>query len=176
MKWENFADEMAEAEPVVIEATPYAWKQPEDIPLRDWLYGYQLIRKFVSGTISPGGVGKSSLIAAEALAMVSGKDLLGTTPKQQLRVWLWNLEDPTEETERKIQAAAMHSRLLRRVCGSNSPMSAPLLMLRIGSSAPALTRTTTRAASFTWTPTRVPAWTSLCRFAATAAPTPNSPW
>jgi hypothetical protein len=108
MSWENFADDIAQAEPVNIEATPYAWKQPEEIPLRDWLYGYQLIRKFVSGTISPGGVGKSSLIAAEALAMVSGKNLLGITPKQRLRVWLWNLEDPTEETERKIQAAAIH--------------------------------------------------------------------
>jgi RecA-family ATPase len=28
-----------------------------------------------------------------------------------LRVWLWNLEDPQEETERKIQAAALHYEL-----------------------------------------------------------------
>jgi hypothetical protein len=28
-----------------------------------------------------------------------------------LRVWLWNLEDPQEETERKLQAAAKHYRL-----------------------------------------------------------------
>ena len=40
--------------------------------------------------------------------MVSGNDLLDVTPKRQLRVWLWNLEDPKEETERKIQAAALH--------------------------------------------------------------------
>ena len=53
----------------------------------------------------PGGVGKSSLIATEALAMVSGKPLLGVT-SQRLNVWLWNLEDPHEETVRKIQAAA----------------------------------------------------------------------
>ena len=38
-------------------------------------------------------------------AQVSGKDLLGVTPKERLRVWLWNLEDPQEETQRKIQAA-----------------------------------------------------------------------
>nr|WP_249150695.1 AAA family ATPase [Bradyrhizobium sp. JYMT SZCCT0180] len=70
-----------------------------------------MIRKFVTATISPGGVGKSSLIAAEALAQVSGRDLLGVSLSQRLRVWLWNLEDPQEETERKIQAAALHYRL-----------------------------------------------------------------
>jgi hypothetical protein len=62
----------------------------------------------VTATISPGGIGKSSLIAAEALAMVSGKALLEVSPEQKLKVWLWNLEDPQEETERKIQAAASH--------------------------------------------------------------------
>jgi hypothetical protein len=91
----------------LISATPYGWKEPATITRREWLYGYLLIRKFVSGTVSPGGVGKSSLIAAEALAMASGKDLLDITPKQKLRVWLWNLEDPQEETERKIQATAL---------------------------------------------------------------------
>ncbi|MBR1213970.1 AAA family ATPase [Bradyrhizobium sp. JYMT SZCCT0180] len=78
---------------------------------RGWIYGNLLIRKFVTATISPGGVGKSSLIAAEALAQVSGRDLLGVSLSQRLRVWLWNLEDPQEETERKIQAAALHYRL-----------------------------------------------------------------
>jgi hypothetical protein len=91
-----------------IRATPYTWKEPATIPQRDWLYGRLLLRKFVSATISPGGIGKSSLIAAEALAMVSGKDLLGVISDERLRVWLWNLEDPQEETERKIQAAAIH--------------------------------------------------------------------
>ena len=30
------------------------------------------------------------------------------TPRSRLRVWLWNLEDPQEETQRKVQAAAAH--------------------------------------------------------------------
>jgi hypothetical protein len=94
-----------------IYATPYAWKDPTKITLRDWLYGFILIRKFVTATVSPGAVGKSSLLTAEVLAMVSRKALLGILPKKQLRVWLWNLEDPQEETERKIQAAALHYRL-----------------------------------------------------------------
>ena len=84
------------------------WIDPANIPQRDWLYGRLLIRKFVTATVAPGGLGKSTLITVEALAQVSGKDILGVTPKGQLRVWLWNLEDPQEETQRKIQAAAMH--------------------------------------------------------------------
>jgi RecA-family ATPase len=97
--------------PRPIRATPYVWTDPATISRRQWLYGYLLLRKFVSVTISPGGIGKSSLIVAEALAMVSGKDLLGVGSTELLRVWLWNLEDPIEETKRKIHAAALHYEL-----------------------------------------------------------------
>ncbi|WP_187434656.1 AAA family ATPase [Bradyrhizobium cytisi] len=92
----------------IITAEPYVWIDPEKLPLRDWLYGRLLVRRFLTVTIAPGGVGKSSLIACEALAMVSGKNLLGVLPVRRLKVWLWNLEDPQEETARKIQAAAKH--------------------------------------------------------------------
>jgi hypothetical protein len=92
--------------PAVMRATPYVWVEPESIPPRAWLYGNHLIRKFVASTVAPGGVGKSSLVLAEALAMVSGKPLLGISPPQKLRVWLWNLEDPIEETTRRVQATA----------------------------------------------------------------------
>ena len=98
----------ASPQPSLIPATPYVWIDPANIPQRDWLYGRLLIRKFVTATVAPGGVGKSSLITVEALSQVSGKDLIGVTPKEPLRVWLWNLEDPQEETQRKIQAAAKH--------------------------------------------------------------------
>ena len=94
-----------------ISATPYAWRLPESLPRRDWLYGHLLVRKFLSATVAPGGVGKSALVTAEALAMVSGKPLLGVTPPRAMRVWLWNLEDPQEETARRIQAGALHYHL-----------------------------------------------------------------
>jgi hypothetical protein len=94
-----------------ITATPYKWIDPKTIRRREWLYGYLLIRKFVTATVAPGGIGKSSLGAVESLAQVSGRDLLGVLPPRKLRVWLWNLEDPQEETERKIQAAAIHYKL-----------------------------------------------------------------
>jgi hypothetical protein len=107
---ENPAKEEGPTTPV-IHATPYVFTDPASIPMRQWLYGKHLLRKFVTGTISPGGIGKSSLVTGEALAMVSGKDLLDISPPACLRVWLWNLEDPLEETTRKIQAAALHYEL-----------------------------------------------------------------
>ena len=72
-----------------------------------------LVRQFLSMTIAPGGVGKSSLIATETLAMVTGRALLGVKPDRPLKVWLWNLEDPQIETARKIQAACLHSGIKR---------------------------------------------------------------
>ena len=94
--------------PPVFKATPYFWTDPKKIPRRDFLYGHHLIRKFVSATIAPGGVGKSSLIVTEALSMASGKPLLGIHPSSRSRVWLWNLEDPYDEISRHIQATAQH--------------------------------------------------------------------
>jgi len=91
-----------------LRATPYIWRDPATIHARQWLYGRNLIRKQVSVTVAPGGVGKSSLLIAEALAMVTGRELLGKTVREPLRVWSWNLEDPRDEIERRIQAACLH--------------------------------------------------------------------
>jgi hypothetical protein len=94
-----------------ISATPFNWIDPKNIPQRQWLYRPHYIRKFESATISTGGVGKSSLVIAEALAMVSGKPLLGVWPQQKLRVWYWNGEDPADELLRRFIAGAIQHKL-----------------------------------------------------------------
>jgi hypothetical protein len=98
-------------QPTAMLATPYKWTSPDSIAERQWIYDRRLIRKFATATIAPGGIGKSSLEITEMLAMVSGKTLLGVPLVRQLRVWLWNLEDPREETVRRIQATAKHFNL-----------------------------------------------------------------
>lgn len=100
-----------EEHPPVIYATPFQWIDPKMLPRRDFVYGTHLIRKYVSVTVSPGGLGKTSLTIAEALAMVTGRPLLGTKPSKALRCWLFNAEDPRDEMDRRIMAAAMHFRL-----------------------------------------------------------------
>jgi hypothetical protein len=94
--------------PGEFQATPFAWRDSADIPPRQWLYGRHLIRKFLSLDIAAGGLGKSSVKVVEALALTTGKPLLGKEVHGgPFSVWLYNLEDPDEETERRIHAAAV---------------------------------------------------------------------
>lgn len=90
-----------------LRATQFVWRDEAAIPPRKWLYGRHLLRKFVSVDVAAGGVGKSSVKIGEALAMASGQALYGRALHEgQLRVWLYNLEDPAEETERRLHATA----------------------------------------------------------------------
>jgi hypothetical protein len=61
-----------------IAATPFSSLDPITIPRRQFLYGRHLIRQFVSTTVAPGGIGKSSLGIAEALC--SGGSALWAHP------------------------------------------------------------------------------------------------
>lgn len=94
--------------PPLITAQPYIWRDPATIPPRRWLYGRHYVRGYVSATIAPGGLGKSSLCLVEAVAMATGRSLLGVEPRRRLKVWYWNGEDPLDEIERRIAAILLH--------------------------------------------------------------------
>lgn len=94
--------------PRLISATPWRLPDPKSIPPREWLYGHHYIRKFVSVTISPGGVGKTSLGMGEALCMATGRELFGVKVFRRARVWLWNGEDPQDELDRRLASACIH--------------------------------------------------------------------
>jgi hypothetical protein len=89
-------------------ATPYTWRDPATIPPRDFLYGDHVIRRYVSGIVSMGGVGKTSEVQVEIAAMVTGRNLLSIKPKRQYRVWYINLEDPQDEIDRRFAAIFKH--------------------------------------------------------------------
>lgn len=88
--------------------TPFVWCDPATLPPRPWVYGRHLIRKQVSVTVASGGVGKSSQAIVEGLAMAAGRELLGEWTAINLRVWVYNLEDPRDELNRRIIAAMQH--------------------------------------------------------------------
>jgi hypothetical protein len=92
----------------LIKATPFEWIDPKTLPRREFLFGTHLIRKFISVTVAPGGLGKSSLTIAEALAMVTGRPFFNGGLTQPLRVWMFNAEDPREELNRRIMGACLH--------------------------------------------------------------------
>lgn len=88
--------------------TPFTWIDPKLIPARRWIYGNHYIRSNVSVLASAGGVGKTSMQIVEALAIATGKPLLGEEVREQCNVWVVNLEDPLEEMQRRLVAAMLH--------------------------------------------------------------------
>lgn len=81
--------------------------EPSRLPRREFLYGTQYAAGQCSATIAPTKVGKSSIGIVEALAMASGRPLLGVTPVRPLRVWIWNGEDAQDELDRRFAAAKL---------------------------------------------------------------------
>lgn len=85
--------------------TVYDFWDASKLEPRKWIYGKHYLRKFVSVLASAGGVGKTSMIIAEALSIASGKPLLGEAVHERCKVWIVNLEDPMEEMQRRVLAA-----------------------------------------------------------------------
>ena len=123
--------------PPVIAASPFIWIDPSKIPPRRWLYRPHYIRQFCSLTLSTGGVGKSSMLIAEALALATGKPLLGIKPVQRLRTWYFNGEDPVEELQRRFAAVAKHYRITEADIGDgylfvDSGRTMPIVLVEEG--------------------------------------------
>lgn len=85
--------------------TEYAFFDEAALQPRQWVYGKHYLRSFVSVLASAGGIGKTSLQIVEALAICTGRPLLGEEVAEQCNVWIINLEDPMEEMQRRILAA-----------------------------------------------------------------------
>lgn len=78
------------------------------VPPRRWVYGRHYLRGFVSVLASAGGIGKTSLQIVEALAIATGRPLLGEPVHESVPVWIINLEDPDDEMQRRVLAAMRH--------------------------------------------------------------------
>lgn len=100
-----------------IRATPYRWPAPNSLPRREWLLGQWLLRGEVTAIIGPGGTGKSTICAAMALSLASGRPLLGKLlPSGPQSAWIYNLEDAQDELDRQISAASMFHGIGREDC------------------------------------------------------------
>lgn len=97
-------EERQQEEAAGIQASGVSEADLLSIAPRPWLYGRKLVRGFVSVLASPGGTGKSAWVTAAACDMAAGVSTLHDAPHAPLRVWLYNLEDPRDETLRKLSA------------------------------------------------------------------------
>ena len=87
-----------------------SWQPIEETAVapREWLYGNHYIRKFASVTVAPGGLGKSTLVLVECIAMATGRPLLGIRPHGLCKVVYFNAEDPLDEIQRRVLAVCRH--------------------------------------------------------------------
>jgi hypothetical protein len=106
-----------------------------EIPPRQWVMPGWLARKFVSGAIAPGALGKTQLMLALALSIVSGNKIpFGIAPVEQTAVWYWNQEDSEEELTRRLKAAMQHFGLSEADLGGrlylDSGVEKPMMLVR----------------------------------------------
>ena len=91
-----------------IRATPYQWRELQEIRRRAWLYGRHYIRGFLSTTIGRPGLGKTDLAIVESIDMAAARKILDHQDRDPLRVWYLG-EDTREELERRVATAcAVH--------------------------------------------------------------------
>jgi hypothetical protein len=83
--------------------SPVDYKSLFKVPRREKLYGSHLVAGYLSVIVAPGGMGKSSLLLAEAVDMASGGKVFGRT-QQSVAVLYWNGEDPFDELQRRVAA------------------------------------------------------------------------
>jgi hypothetical protein len=95
-------------EAYALTATPMEWCDITTIEPRDWIYGRHYIRGFATASVAPSKLGKSPLVMAEAVAMVTGRALLNENIRRQVRVWYWNGEDPYKELKLRFAAIFKH--------------------------------------------------------------------
>ncbi len=82
----------------------------DDAPIapRGWLLGNVFCRRFVSSPLADGGVGKTAVRIAQALAMATGQPITGEHIFQRCRVLIVSLEDDMDELRRRVRAARLH--------------------------------------------------------------------
>jgi hypothetical protein len=90
---------------------PWEWLDPSTIARLECLYGDHYWRGEIVGTTALGGTGKSLLYIAEALAMITGKPLLGEASRGGLKVMLMNYEDSELVLRQRITAAMLHYKI-----------------------------------------------------------------
>ena len=80
---------------------------------REWVYGRHYIRKFLSVTVAGGGTGKTALTMAEAVAMATGRNLLGVETEKR-RVWVGIWKTRSRNCTADLQPSCCITALTRR--------------------------------------------------------------
>ena len=113
--WQKFTDDQLDddidrmMEKRGVDKTTFTFQQyvTTSIPRLEFVYGKYYARGILSSTSAAGGVGKTRLVVAEAVAMVTGIPILHVKPKGVLRVGYIG-EEPSDSFHRQVQAVQKH--------------------------------------------------------------------
>ena len=104
------------------------------LPRRRWLLGRSLLRGHMTLLVAPAGVGKSTHGIARAVAVATGRDITGEPVHEQVKTWVYNIEDDTDELKRRLGAVLQHRSIpfadTRNLVAINSGADRPLLFAR----------------------------------------------
>jgi len=92
---------------------PARLPDPETLQPRQWLYGTELVRGFVTVLVAPGGTGKSAYAMAVGISLASRRAFLGSHIFSPVNVAVINLDDPMDELERRVAAVMLAHRIRR---------------------------------------------------------------
>lgn len=81
------------------------------IPPRGWLLATTFCRKFISGLVGSGAIGKTAVRYVQYLAVATGIPLTGERVHRRGRVLIVCLEDDLQEVRRRIGAATLHYKI-----------------------------------------------------------------
>jgi hypothetical protein len=92
--------------PDIVTPSPWIYRDPSLIKPRPWLLGTWILRGYATVLGSTGGVGKTSLAIACALAEITGRrDITEQHVFLKGNVWYITLEDDRDEIDRRIAAS-----------------------------------------------------------------------
>ncbi len=104
------------------------------IPARQWVLGRALLKGHLSVLVAPPGVGKSTLVIAMAVSIITGEKITGHDIHRQGKVWIYNNEDDTDELKRRLAAVLQHHGLsydqVKGQLAMNSGADRPLLIAK----------------------------------------------
>lgn len=104
------------------------------LPTRQWILGRTLLKSHLSVLVAPPGVGKSTLVIAQAVSIITGKNLTGQDVHKQGKVWVYNNEDDADELKRRLSAVLQHYEIpfsdVKGQLALNSGADRPLLLAK----------------------------------------------
>lgn len=128
----------ASSEVAAFLATPFDPSLLETLEARKWVYGHFLIRRFLSVLGAPGGSGKTAYAMTIGVAVALNQAILLEQIHEPGPVWIYNLEDPTDELLRRLYAILLEHQIdPQRLIGQlylDSGRDRPLVIATLSSS------------------------------------------